>query len=156
MRTEQQFLNEYAVSHRNPTNQLIHFFCVPIIFFSSGGLLWLIPLGRWLGLAPDTAYWVNGATVFGVFAALFYLKMSVTSLLTMTVWFAVTVAGIVAILQFGNWALFGVSAALWGAAWVVQVWGHKIEGAKPSFADDMVFLLIGPLFVMHELREKMR
>jgi uncharacterized membrane protein YGL010W len=34
----------------------------------------------------------------------------------------------------------------------VQFWGHKVEGAKPSFADDLVFLLIGPLFVQQKLQ----
>lgn len=155
MRTEQQFLNEYAVSHRNPANQLIHFICVPAIVFSTLGLLWLIPLGRWLGLPPETALWVNGATVLGALSGIFYLRMSVASFLAMTVWFAVSIAGIYAIQRAGL-PLFWISAGLWVLAWVVQVWGHKIEGAKPSFADDMVFLLIGPLFVMHELREKMR
>jgi uncharacterized membrane protein YGL010W len=155
MRTQQQFLNEYALSHRNPANQLIHFVCVPAIVFSTLGLLWLIPLGRWLGLAPESAFWVNGATVMGALAGVFYLRMSVGSFLAMTVWFALSIAGIYAI-QHAGWPLFWISAGLWALAWVVQIWGHKIEGAKPSFADDMLFLLIGPLFVMHELREKMR
>ena len=33
-------------------------------------------------------------------------------------------------------------------AWVGQFIGHKIEGKKPSFLDDLRFLLIGPLFVL--------
>lgn len=155
MRTQQQFLNEYAVSHRNPANQLIHFFCVPVIVFSTLGLAWLIPLGRWAGLEPETAYWVNGATVLGALSGLFYLKLSLASFLAMTIWFGASIAGIHTINSVGL-PLFWISAGLWAAAWIVQVWGHKIEGAKPSFADDMMFLLIGPLFVMHELREKMR
>ncbi len=155
MRTQQQFLNEYAVSHRNPANQLIHFICVPVIVFSTLGLLWLIPLGRWLGLAPETALWVNGATVLGALSGIFYLRMSVAAFLAMTVWFGLSIAGIYAIQQ-ASLPLFWISAGLWALAWVVQIWGHKIEGAKPSFADDLVFLLIGPLFVMHKLREKLR
>ena len=49
------------------------------------------------------------------------------------------------------------SAAAWArccapvAAWAAQFYGHKVEGAKPSFAEDMLFLLIGPLFVVDEL-----
>lgn len=155
MRTQAQFLAEYAARHRHPVNQLIHLICVPIIFFASVGLLWLIPIGRWLGLAPDLADWVNGATVFMAFAGVFYWRMSVLSLLAKSVWFVLSVAGIVAI-QHAGWPLLWISFGLWVTGFAVQFWGHKIEGAKPSFVDDLVFLLIGPLFVMHELRGRLR
>jgi uncharacterized membrane protein YGL010W len=36
----------------------------------------------------------------------------------------------------------------------VQVWGHKVEGKKPSFVDELVFLLVGPMFVSIELAHK--
>ncbi|HXG27873.1 MAG TPA: Mpo1-like protein [Nevskiales bacterium] len=47
--------------------------------------------------------------------------------------------------------LWAVAGGLWPAAWFVQLVGHNIEGAKPSFFDELVFLLIGPLFVLEEL-----
>ncbi len=50
MRTQQQFLNEYGKTHRNPTNIWVHTICVPVIFFASFGLLWSTPVGFWLGL----------------------------------------------------------------------------------------------------------
>jgi uncharacterized membrane protein YGL010W len=106
-------------------------------------------------MASDAAYWINGATVLAVFASLFYLKLSVASALAMAVWFALSAVGIVAIQHVG-WSLLWISVGLWATGWVLQLWGHKIEGAKPSFTDDIRFLLIGPLFVMHELREKLR
>ena len=49
-------------------------------------------------------------------------------------------------------SLFWTSAVLWVLSWAVQIYGHKVEGAKPSFADDLVFFLIGPLFVMDKLQ----
>jgi len=33
-------------------------------------------------------------------------------------------------------------------AWIGQFVGHKIEGAKPAFIDDLKFLLIGPLWLL--------
>jgi len=39
MRTKQQWFDQYAVSHQNYTNQIIHYFCVPAIFFSIIGML---------------------------------------------------------------------------------------------------------------------
>jgi uncharacterized membrane protein YGL010W len=37
-------------------------------------------------------------------------------------------------------------------AWIGQFVGHKIEGQKPSFLEDVQFLLIGPLWVVKGLR----
>lgn len=150
MRNLSQFLAEYRKSHRNPLNQIIHVICVPIIFFSSLGLLWAIPVGQWLGMVGQHALWFNGATLFALPALVFYAVMSPGSLLAMTVWFAVSVWGILA-LDSSALSLPWVCAGLWVAAWIGQFYGHKVEGAKPSFADDLVFLLIGPLFVMEKL-----
>jgi uncharacterized membrane protein YGL010W len=41
-----------------------------------------------------------------------------------------------------------LSIAIFVVAWIGQFIGHKIEGKKPSFLDDLRFLLIGPLFVL--------
>lgn len=154
MRTLGQFLEAYGESHRNPINQWVHFVCVPAIFFSSLGLLWLVPLGQWFGLASSAAYWVNGATALGVLAGIFYLRLSLGTFALMVVWFALSVAGVVLIERFGG-SLLWICVVTWVLAWAVQVYGHKVEGKKPSFADDVVFLLIGPVFVSVEIAAKL-
>lgn len=35
--------------------------------------------------------------------------------------------------------------------WVIQFIGHCFEGRKPAFVDDLVGLLVGPMFVVGEL-----
>ena len=45
-------------------------------------------------------------------------------------------------------------AAVFVIAWVGQFVGHKIEGKKPSFLEDLQFLLIGPAWLMHFLYKK--
>lgn len=154
MRDLSQFLEAYGESHQNPVNQWVHFICVPAIFFASLGLLWLIPLGGWLGLGEPAAYWVNGATVTGALAGLFYLRMGIWPLAMMAAWFFLSVWGVRA-LEASALSLGWTSLIIWVAAWAVQFWGHKIEGKKPSFAEDLVFLLVGPLFVCVELGAKM-
>jgi uncharacterized membrane protein YGL010W len=150
MRTRDELMHEYAKSHQNPTNSLIHVLCVPVIVFSTLGLAWLVPIGRWLGLSADLAPYVNLATLAALPLGLFYLRLSFGSLLTMAVWFVLSGAGIVAI-ETAQLSLFWISAALWILSWAVQIYGHKVEGAKPSFADDLVFFLVGPLFVTDKL-----
>ena len=154
MRSLEQFLSDYGDSHQNPVNQWVHIVCVPAIFFSTLGLLWLVPVGQWLGLSGQLGSWVNGATLLGVLSGLVYLKLSFKAFLLMVVWFALSVWGVLAIVAAG-WSLLWISVATFVAAWAVQVWGHKVEGKKPSFVDDLIFLLIGPIFVSIELAAKL-
>jgi uncharacterized membrane protein YGL010W len=49
-----------------------------------------------------------------------------------------------------------VSGVVFVVAWVGQFIGHKIEGKKPSFLDDLRFLMIGPLFVLGFLYRRLR
>jgi len=44
-----------------------------------------------------------------------------------------------------------VSAAIFVVAWIFQFVGHKIEGKKPSFFEDIQYLWVGPLFVLSKL-----
>jgi uncharacterized membrane protein YGL010W len=53
-----------------------------------------------------------------------------------------------ATLSTGVWA--GTAAGLFVDGWVIQFVGHIFEGKKPAFVDDLVGLLIGPLFVLAE------
>ncbi len=151
MRSEAQFIAEYAVSHQNPTNQVVHLICVPVIFIATIALLWLVPVGRFIpGVPAELAPYINAASLSLLPALYLYARMSAHALLVGGAWlalsFALTLAGLAAELPVG-W----IAATTWVAAWVAQFWGHKIEGAKPSFADDLVFLLIGPLFVQQKL-----
>lgn len=153
MRSEAEFLAEYAVSHRNRTNQIVHMICVPAIFLATLGLLWLVPVGRYLpGVPAGLAPWINVATLGALPVLAFYARLSRWSLMTGAAWLAVSFAVIIS-LHLAGVALFWPLATIWVAAWAGQFWGHKVEGAKPSFADDLVFLLIGPLFVQQKFEK---
>lgn len=152
MRTQQQFLDAYAASHRNALNQLIHYICVPVIAVATLALLWAIPVGRWLGAPDAVAPWINPVTIGFIPVGAFYLRLSLLSFATMLGWFVVSVALIVAAqAAFGTFWLVTGAALLWIGAWALQFYGHAVEGAKPSFIEDLIFLLIGPLFVMDKL-----
>jgi uncharacterized membrane protein YGL010W len=149
MRTQRQFLDEYRKTHSNPTNALVHTICVPIILFASIGMLWTLPIGFWLTLAAPYAPWVNGATVVALLTLVFYARLSVRAVLYMTATFAVSAAIVIAMQNAGLPVLW-ICAGLWIAAWLGQFYGHHVEGAKPAFLDDVVFLLIGPLFILEK------
>lgn len=154
MRSLAQFLSDYGESHQHPLNQWVHIVCVPLILMSTLGLLWLVPLGSWLGLSGGAAEWVNGATLVAVLSGIVYIRLSLGVFVLMAGWFAVS-AWVIQSIRYSGGSVFLISLLVWVAAWAVQVWGHKVEGKKPSFLEDLVFLLIGPVFVSIEFAAKL-
>src|SRR5215470_14754604 len=72
MKTMQQWLSEYGESHRNHTNKLIHWICVPAIFFSVTGLLYSVKLP--LALYPD--HRLNLGIIIMAVVVLYYMLLS--------------------------------------------------------------------------------
>lgn len=137
MRSLDEWFAAYAVSHQHPTNKAVHVVCVPLIAFSTVGLAWAVALGP-----------VNLGLALLLFALGFYLRLSPRLGLVMAPFAALLAAGQLALGGLGVTAALGVNAAIFVLAWIAQLVGHKIEGKKPSFADDLSFLLIGPPWVL--------
>lgn len=131
-RSLQHWLDEYAQSHQNATNKRIHWICVPAIFISIMGMLYV--------LSPWVLYGIS------VLVVLFYARLSWVLSLCMGVFIAAVLVGLY-MYPVGFLPWFGVFVV----AWVGQFIGHRIEGKKPSFLDDLQFLLIGPAWVAHSL-----
>ena len=51
--------------------------------------------------------------------------------------------------QLAHWLAWGLGFFVVG--WVIQFVGHYYEGRKPAFVDDLVGLLVGPMFVVPEV-----
>ena len=132
-------LAKYAESHRNPLNELIHFVCIPAIVFSLLGILW--------ALHPVVAL----AVVAG--ALVYYARLSRPFALGMAAMSAVML-GLLSMLPEGT--VLVTSIGVFVLAWIGQFIGHHIEGKKPSFFDDLRFLLIGPLFVLSFFYRRIR
>lgn len=130
-RTIDRLLAIYATSHRHPLNERIHMVCVPAIMFTLLGLLWSVHPGLALG--------VTGLSL------LYYAWLSRPFMWGMVLMSAAMLGALAYLPQNSLAMLCGVVFVL---AWIGQFIGHKIEGAKPSFFDDLRFLLIGPLFVL--------
>lgn len=125
-----RLLAHYARSHRHPANELIHVVAIPAIMLSIVGLLFAIH--------PWVAY------VFVAASLVYYaLLRSPVFLVVMLAWTGVLLAAVHAL---GNLVL-PVSAAIFVVGWVFQFIGHRIEGMKPSFFEDLQYLYVGPLFV---------
>jgi uncharacterized membrane protein YGL010W len=150
MRTLQNYFEEYAISHQNPTNKLIHYLCVPAIFFSIVGLIMAIPSLFFRGITKGFAPFVeNWAFVVLIFVVLFYLRLSKLVALQIAIFSIFCLVLNYYISQ--NLSLWFFSLIVFSIAWLGQFWGHSIEGKKPSFLKDVQFLLIGPAWVISNL-----
>jgi uncharacterized membrane protein YGL010W len=129
---------KYSESHLNPSNEIIHFICVPAIIFSFLGLLWFLQ-----------ALAALAATVLSL---IYYVSLSVPFAIGMLLMSGVMLWVLQVMPQS---VILPGSVAIFVVAWIGQFIGHKIEGKKPSFFDDLRFLLIGPIFVLSFLYRRL-
>ena len=143
----QALIHSYGLSHKNPTNKAIHWVCVPVIMWTTVGLLWSIPHG-YFGVGSGTE-WINWGTIGVLLSLLFYFRMSFTVGVGMAlVGFAIL--GLCYLAEvLSPWPLWQLCLAVFVVAWILQFVGHKIEGKKPSFLQDVFFLLVGPAWLLH-------
>ncbi|MEO6518590.1 MAG: Mpo1-like protein, partial [Pseudoxanthomonas sp.] len=145
-----RWFHSYSGDHRNDTNQLIHIFAVPAILWSVIALLWCIPAvgstlqnGIWAALAMFAAWMfynrLSRPIGYGMLLAFFTIGCS-CRLIDHT---------------YGTEALLYAGITVFVVAWIAQFIGHKIEGKKPSFFTDLVYLLIGPIWVLAKFYRKM-
>lgn len=149
MRTIDAWLNEYGESHQNPTNKLVHWICVPSIFFSVVGLLYSVKLP--LTIAEGLS--LNLAMVVLALVSLYYLRLSLTLAVGLLL-FAGLCLYLAQQIENQGFVLWQVSLGIFVIAWIGQFWGHKVEGKKPSFFKDLQFLMIGPAWLMHFIYKK--
>ena len=150
MRTMQDWLDSYSADHRHPVNQLLHWFCVPLILWSVIALLWSIPVpftvlrpGSWAVMAMVLAfywYWPRSHRL----AAGLLVVFGVLGLLT-NYWYG----------RLGAAPLCYLAIGVFVVAWIGQFIGHQFEGRKPSFLTDLSCLLIGPAWLMAKLFRKL-
>ena len=124
----QVWLERYAESHQHPTNKRIHHVCVPLIFMTLVGFLFNL----------NTIF----ALLVSMLTSVFYGRLGIRPLILFWVLIAISVT-ITKTLTISNPILL----LMFILAWIGQFIGHRIEGVKPSFLEDLQFLLIGPLWV---------
>lgn len=143
-KTADKWFSEYGDSHQNATNKLLHWICVPAIVASLIGLVWCIPQPA----AMQSIAYLNWATILISAAMVFYLRLSIPLALGMLAFLVLLVFVIARLDQLGQPPLWQIALAVFVLAWVGQFIGHKVEGKKPSFFQDIQFLLIGPIWLL--------
>lgn len=136
MRTAGELLAAYDAGHRHPLNKRLHRVCVPLILFSLLALLW--------GVAVPP---LNAAQAVVLMALVYYFVLSPRLAAGMLVLMALLL-GLLRVLDQAGLPLVWIAAAVFALAWVGQFIGHHLEGNRPSFFEDLQFLLIGPLWLL--------
>ena len=147
----QDWLDGYGESHQNPLNKKIHWIAVPLIFLTIVGLLWSIPVPEVMAVNE----WVNFATIMLIPVVVFYARLSMSLTVGMTLWclFCYAVSHLYG--SMTDIPLWQSSIAVFVLAWIGQFYGHKVEGQKPSFVEDIQYLMIGPAWLMSFIYDKL-
>lgn len=138
-----QSLAAYGEYHQDHRNVMTHAVGIPMIVLSITTLLaWpMFDVGSVM-LTP--------AIVAAVLAAIFYVRLEL--------WTGVLMAMLLTLFTALGQLIADTSDALWlgggigmfVVGWIFQLVGHKFEGRKPAFVDDLRSFLVGPLFVVVE------
>lgn len=144
MKTVLEQLASYAAYHRDRRNIATHLVGVPMIV-QAVVILLARPAVEIAGVAITPAVLAWGA------AGIYYLMLDVRLGLTLAaiIGAMLWVGGLVAAQPTATW--LGLGVGMFVVGWIIQFVGHYYEGKKPAFVDDIVGLLIGPLFVLAEV-----
>ncbi len=146
MKTITDQLVQYAHHHRDRRNIVTHLIGIPMIVFAI-----VVLLSRPAFPLPGFGFEITPVWLVAVAAALYYLVLDLRFgllmgiLLGLSVWAAQWFAAQETVV----WLAWGLGLFIVG--WVFQFVGHAYEGRKPAFVDDLIGLMIGPLFVVAEV-----
>lgn len=144
MRSLVDHLSNYADYHRDRRNIATHFVGIPMIVFGIEAFL-----ARPAVVMGATS--VSVAMVATLLAMVFYFLLDRRFGVAMTAFFGVSFWLGATIAAQSTTVWLAAAASLFVGGWVIQFVGHYFEGKKPAFVDDLVGLLVGPLFIVAEL-----
>jgi uncharacterized membrane protein YGL010W len=137
-----RWFSAYSADHQDARNQLLHVICVPAIVWSVMALLYAIPVGAsfpvgsvaWIAAIATMGFWLRLSLPLGIGAAIcMFVSLGITDYVHAT---------------FGVAVLAVSAVGVFIIAWIGQFIGHAYEGKRPSFFTDLVYLLIGPIWVL--------
>jgi uncharacterized membrane protein YGL010W len=147
MKTLTEQLAQYASYHRDRRNIASHFVGIPMIVLA---LAILLSRPQWHIAALPFA--LSPALALFICATVYYIALDVSLGLVMAVVSAVCLVMGIQLARSSTAIWVSSGAVLFVVGWIFQFMGHiAYEHRKPAFADDLIGLLIGPLFVLAEI-----
>ena len=139
----EQLLSQYAAYHLDHKNILTHFVGIPLIVFS------IMCLTARAGF-HFSGFEITLALVLIIVSCAYYLKLDLWFGCIMLLLFSAVYPLALKIAGFGLATWLMLSVGIFVVGWVFQFVGHFYEKKKPAFVDDLIGLIIGPLFVLAE------
>jgi uncharacterized membrane protein YGL010W len=131
--TKAELFSEYASYHSDRRNRTCHAFGIPLIVLGIMGLTHLVRLGP-----------IDLAIPIAVAILAYYVSIDVRGALISLAVFAILYIVAIRLPWQANLAAFILG-------WALQFVGHKIEGTKPKFFENLIYLAIGPLYIFEEV-----
>lgn len=150
-KTAEQWFADYGEIQPHSAKQLIHWLCVPLLSFSVLGLTWSVPMPEEL---MDAAPWFNWTLLALLAETACYVRISPRLSAGLAFWLSLCYSALVALELYAPFPVWKICAVIFVLAWIGQLIGHRIEGKQPSFFKDVVFLLIGPAWLMSKIYQK--
>ncbi|MDZ7890714.1 MAG: Mpo1-like protein [Rhodoferax sp.] len=144
MKTLTDHLTQYAAYHENGRNIATHFVGIPMIVLA---VTILLSRPQWSAAGLH----LNPAVLVALGSTWFYTRLDARFGVVMAVLLAAALAASqwFAAQSTGVWLGWGIG--LFVVGWAFQFVGHYYEGKKPAFVDDLIGLLVGPLFLVAEV-----
>ena len=133
--TKTELFREYGSYHADARNRVCHAFGIPLIVLGVMGLVHQVRIGP-----------VDLAVVMSIAVLIYYATIDVRGALLSAVVFAI-------LFYAGAHLSWQVNVAAFVIGWVFQLVGHRFEGTKPKFLENLVYLLIGPLYIFEEMAD---
>ncbi|RMO08479.1 hypothetical protein ALQ47_01569 [Pseudomonas cichorii] len=137
-------LSQYAAYHRDSRNIVTHFVGIPLIVLAVAVLL---SRPGW----DVSGFWLSPAALVALASTVFYLKLDRALGLVMAVMLGLCIWAGANLAQQTTMVWLSAGVGMFVIGWIIQFIGHYYEGRKPAFVDDVMGLIIGPLFVVAEL-----
>jgi uncharacterized membrane protein YGL010W len=145
VKSVEENLTQYAAYHRDRRNIATHFVGIPLIVFA-------VVLALATVAIPVAGFGMTLAAVVTFLACAYYLRLDIALGIAMAVvLFAMCAVASEIVARAGIAGALILAGVLFVVGWALQFLGHKFEGMKPAFVDDLMQLAIGPLFVCAEI-----
>jgi uncharacterized membrane protein YGL010W len=148
MNSLEALLTQYAAYHRDRRNIATHFVGVPMIVFAVVLALAVVSIDV---KTEASTFSITLAALVSIAACIYYFRMDLIFGVTMAVTLFVMCALASELThRIGGAGCLGLALGVFVAGWALQFLGHRFEGMKPAFFDDVKQLLVGPVFVLAE------
>ncbi|AMR34519.1 hypothetical protein A0256_11535 [Mucilaginibacter sp. PAMC 26640] len=157
MRPVDVFFSRLDASHKNATNRLLHYICVPLMLFALLAITWAIPFPylKFIGSYNGMFNWASFLIAFCVYYTLKLSPILSYTMLILLFGLSYGVSLLAAWELAGGIPLIWMGTLLLAIAWLGQYLGSKQEGNPASFKDDTQLVLITPIWVLYSLFKRL-